>query len=577
MADAMSTGSSLIGRTFGQYRVESRLGAGGMATVYLANQESIGRKVAIKVLPDQFTHDPTFIERFKREVQVIARLQHPRIVPVYDYGEIDHQPYIVMAYMAGGTLREKIKDGPMSLAVVVKLIDQIADALDFAHSQGIIHRDFKPGNVLLDNQGNAYLADFGIAKINEASVQLTGSGVVGTPSYMAPEMIDKAEAAPSVDIYALGVTAYEMLTGEQPFFGETPLRVMMAHATDRVPDVRGKRPDLPAAVTHVINRVMAKKPETRYQSAREFADMLRRAAEGGTVQPFAEAGPPDTMMLEQAEMAQQLAPTAERPAAEATVPESGWSSAPAGTPPPPGPAIPAPGFGPYPSSPAAPAKKGGCSPVVIAIVAGVVLISGACIAIFFGGAILSALGGSEEVATATPEPQGGFVVINNSDQPICQVYAAGSGASELDDGLISGNNPIQPGQERHFALGGPDSYTLVAEPCNGDALRQFVDSIALSTSGPAYRYTVSGSYNATLVIANDSSLRICYFYVSSPDNSIWGPDQFSAEQTLNPGGSFSLLLPAGSWDTRGETCEEDTNWEEYGLPVEGEYTWTLTD
>jgi len=178
----------LVGRTLGQYEIIGEIGHGGMADVYRAVQPSIGREVAIKVLPAHFLQDRTFLERFMREVKVIAQLQHPRILPVYDFGEQDGLPYIVMAYMPGGTLADRIREAPggLPLDAVAHYVTQIAEALDYAHRRNIIHRDFKPSNVLLDDEENAYLADFGIAKVTEATAQLTGSGIVGTPAYMAP-------------------------------------------------------------------------------------------------------------------------------------------------------------------------------------------------------------------------------------------------------------------------------------------------------------------------------------------------------------------------------------------------------
>lgn len=271
--------SEFDGKMLGQYQIRRQLGQGGMATVYLAYQPAIERTVAIKIMPRHFLHDPNFLERFQREVKVIARLQHPRIVPVFDYGQIDEQPYIVMAYMNAGTLADRMEQGPLPLDEVVRLVEQIAEGLDHAHGEGVIHRDFKPSNVLLDKGGNAHLADFGIAKISESTAALTGSSIVGTPAYMAPETANAGEVSPAVDIYALGVTLYQMLTGQHPFQADTPLRVMIAHIRDPLPDLRAVRPDLPPGVAAVIQTAMAKDPAGRYQTAGEMARALRTAAE----------------------------------------------------------------------------------------------------------------------------------------------------------------------------------------------------------------------------------------------------------------------------------------------------------
>ena len=290
--------SDMTGKTIGQYEIHEEIGRGGMATVYRATQTSIGRTVAIKILPPNFMQDRTFLERFNREVQVIALLQHRSILPVYDYGEDDGQPYIVMAFMEGGTLSDRIRKGPMTFNDALRTITQIAEGLDYAHSQGIIHRDFKPSNVLLDGQGNAYLADFGIAKVSEATMQLTGSGVIGTPAYMAPEMFRKGDLTTAADVYALGITLYQMLTGHLPYEAETPVQFMMSHVNDPVPDVLSERPELPGGVHSVIEKAMAKVPENRFQTAASMAEAFLMADSGGTMP-----------MPAQDELAQPVAPT----------------------------------------------------------------------------------------------------------------------------------------------------------------------------------------------------------------------------------------------------------------------------
>ncbi len=273
---------NLSGELLGKYRIVSRIGKGGMATVYRATQPGVERDVAIKVLPPQFLHDDNFLRRFEREAQAIARLQHPRILPIYDYGEHDGLPYIVMAYMPGGTLADTIRysGGGLSPDDTVRLVDQIAEALDFAHSKGIIHRDFKPSNVLLDEVDNVYLADFGIAKVMGATAQLTGSAILGTPAYMAPEMADPVGVSHLIDIYALGVTVYQMLAGDLPDEATTPMGILLAHTSEPIPNIHDERPGLPEGVQRVIERAMAKDPAYRYQSAIALANDLRAALAG---------------------------------------------------------------------------------------------------------------------------------------------------------------------------------------------------------------------------------------------------------------------------------------------------------
>lgn len=284
---------SLIGQTLGKYTIRRELGRGGMAAVFLAYQEDMDREVAIKVLPREFMYDQTFLERFKREARAIARMTHPRILPVHDYGEDQGWTYIVMAHMGGGSLSDQIRRFPngMPLADITIITRQIAEAMDYAHNQGVIHRDLKPSNVLLDPAGNVYLADFGIAKVVEATAELTGSGVVGTPAYLAPEMAKPGGLSPLVDIYALGVMLYQMLTGRQPYQADTPIGIMMAHVTQPVPDAREMRPGLTAGIQAVIEQTMAKEPEDRYQSACDVADALEAT--------IIEAAPEDIVAAEE--------------------------------------------------------------------------------------------------------------------------------------------------------------------------------------------------------------------------------------------------------------------------------------
>lgn len=269
--------SELVGHDLGQYHITEEIAKGGMATVYLARQKNITRNVAVKVLPRNFTHDDTFIERFNREVKVIAALQHPHILPVYDFGEYDDMPYIVMAYIDGGTLAERIAQGAMPMPDVLELTRQMADALDFAHSKDIIHRDIKPGNVLLDSNGNSYLADFGLAKVRENAVDITAGNIVGTPAYMAPEQAGPGDESSRIDVYALGVLVYEMLTGELPYGGDSPTQVLMAHLTQPVPNIHDSNPDLPDFLQDVIDQAMAKAPSDRYASAGALYNALANA------------------------------------------------------------------------------------------------------------------------------------------------------------------------------------------------------------------------------------------------------------------------------------------------------------
>lgn len=217
-----------------RYEVFEQLGRGGMAAVYRARDPRFKRQVAIKLLPREFLHDPNFKARFVREAQTVARLEHPAIVPVHDFGEHEGQPYLVMRHMGGGSLADWIERGPLRVEEAAAVIMRVAAALDYAHGRGVIHRDLKPGNILFDEAGHAYLADFGIAQLAEATLALTKSGVyIGTPAYMSPEQVrGDLELDGRSDVYALGIILFEMLTGRQPYTADTPAKLMMKHVLD---------------------------------------------------------------------------------------------------------------------------------------------------------------------------------------------------------------------------------------------------------------------------------------------------------------------------------------------------------
>jgi len=259
-----------------RYEIQSEIGRGGMAAVYLAYDPNFRRKVAIKLVSSNLREQLLFRERFEREARLIAKIEHPAIVPVYDYGEQDGDLYLVMRYMPGGSLAGKIKDGVFTLRAAAQIISQIAPALDAVHSQGIVHRDLKPGNILLDSFGNPAISDFGIAHFTSATSDLTGSAIIGTPSYMSPEQVrGDADLDGRSDIYALGVILFEMLTGRGPYQAKTPLGIALQHLTDPIPSIRLIRPDLPLEVERILNKAMAKDREMRYSTASELALELR--------------------------------------------------------------------------------------------------------------------------------------------------------------------------------------------------------------------------------------------------------------------------------------------------------------
>ncbi len=261
----------------GRYEIIQQLGQGGMAIVYLARDPLINRQVAIKVLPRQFTFDPQFRSRFQREAEVIATLEHASIVPVYDFGEHEEQPFIVMRYISGGTLAERIAKGALPIDEIASLFQRIGQAIDYAHSKGVIHRDIKPGNILFDSQGEASLSDFGIAKIAEATSAYTGTGtMIGTPAYMSPEQaLGEKNLTGRTDIYSLGVVLFEALSGELPFNADTPMGVAVAHINQPVPSLLDRKPNLPPAFEAVIRRALDKDPTKRFPTAAALAEAIR--------------------------------------------------------------------------------------------------------------------------------------------------------------------------------------------------------------------------------------------------------------------------------------------------------------
>jgi serine/threonine-protein kinase len=266
----------------GRYKIKSELGRSGMATVYRAFDPVSNREVAIKILPRQMLDNLVTRARFKREIRLIAKLEHPAIVPVYDVGgEDNHQPFFVMRYMSGGSLSEMIKNGRFSLRDAALVIERLAAALDHAHSQGVIHRDIKPDNVLFDTSNNPYLSDFGVAKLTESLVSATNQEVIGTPAYISPEQALGEDVDHRADIYGLGAMLYEMLTGERPFGKDTVIGLALQHVNDPVPNIMKLRPDLPGEVDVIVKKAMAKNRENRYDTALELAHELNKAAYEG--------------------------------------------------------------------------------------------------------------------------------------------------------------------------------------------------------------------------------------------------------------------------------------------------------
>lgn len=271
----------MIPKTIGRYRIKAEIGRGGMSTVYLAHDPLFERDVAIKLLPQELMHQETFRRRFDREAKVVAALDHPAIVPVYDFGEQDGQPFLVMRFMTGGSLSDRLRQGAISVQEAARIINRLAPALDEVHAHHVIHRDLKPSNILFDQRDEPYISDFGTAKFIDAQTKLTQAGnAVGTPAYMSPEQIHgEAVLDGRSDIYALGVMLFEMLTGKHPYQTNTPIGVAVKHIFEPIPRILETQPDLPAACQTVLTRVMAKNREERYPTAVSFAEAVNIVAQ----------------------------------------------------------------------------------------------------------------------------------------------------------------------------------------------------------------------------------------------------------------------------------------------------------
>jgi len=284
------------GAKIGQYLVEKKIGEGGMGAVFLADQPSIHRRVVLKVLSTGLAGDREMLERFKREVDIIAQLEHPHILPVYDFGVVEGDPYIVMRYMGGGSLHDLLKARSLGRDELMAILDHVAEALDYAHERDIIHRDLKPGNVLLDDSHNGYLADFGLAKTMEGSRDLTKTGsVLGTPAYMSPEQARGEHLDARSDIYSFAIMAFEALSGAKPFEAKTPMEFIRKHLSEPPRSIRTLARDLPPEVDGAMNRALAKDPNARPAKASIFMQELRDSLAGraapAAMAPAAAPGP----------------------------------------------------------------------------------------------------------------------------------------------------------------------------------------------------------------------------------------------------------------------------------------------
>src|SRR5262245_60241571 len=280
----MATQNTLTGTLFaGRYRVTRKIGGGGMADVYLAEDQELGRRVAIKILHNRYANDEQFVERFRREATHAAGLSHPNIVAIFDRGEADGSYFIVMEYVEGRTLKELIRSrGPCPIPVAIAYTRQILSALRYAHRSGVVHRDIKPHNVIVDPEGVVKVTDFGIARAGASQMTEEGA-IIGTAQYLSPEQARGAPVDQTSDLCSTGVVLFELLTARVPFNGESPVEIAMKHIAEPPRAPSKLRPEVPEDLDLVVARALAKEPKDRYQSAAAMDSDLEAVARGGHV------------------------------------------------------------------------------------------------------------------------------------------------------------------------------------------------------------------------------------------------------------------------------------------------------
>ena len=282
------------GENVGPYRIITQLGSGGMATVYKAYHAALDRYVAIKVMHQALKEDPNFLGRFQREAKIVARLEHPHIVPIYDFSEHEGQPYLVMRFVEGETLKSRMQAGKLTLPQVIDIMRPVCQALDYAHNQGVLHRDIKPSNILITPQNGVFLTDFGLAKIAQTGEStLSQDMMVGTPQYISPEQAQgRSDLDVRTDIYSLGVVLYELLVGRVPFQADTPYAVVHDHIFTPLPMPRSLNPALPEPFERVLLKALAKERDDRYASVSDFLAALEKAATEAAQSASTVAAPP---------------------------------------------------------------------------------------------------------------------------------------------------------------------------------------------------------------------------------------------------------------------------------------------
>ena len=489
------------------YTIQAVAGRGGMGTVYRAEQASPKRLVALKLLTETAA-SPASLAAFQREANTIARLEHPHILPVYGFGETGGRPYLVLRYLSGGSVADRLKKGPIDPPTALRWMRGVADALDFAHGRGLVHRDVKPSNVLLDQTGNPYLTDFGIAG---GMLAAEGDRPSGSAPYMSPEQGRGEAVDHRADIYSLAVTLYEMLTGQRPYEAETPLGIIVRHISDPIPSARASNPAIAPAVDELLRWGMAKQPAERPQTAGEFAQLLDRAIahpQAPLRAPTALAGQSPTLLMPDAG-----APVA-RPGQSPTIMVAGAGAA------------------------AVPAARRGLSPMVL----GAMAVIGLCL---LGALVLG--GGAALMAVLAPQPTARPTAAEPLNTPVAVLTATPSGQLLADDFENPAGGFLITRQEY------PEGRVEFAE----GALRITVLVAGFEWRSPSQR-----------VDAPDVVIDVDVTQVSGPDrNELAVLCRFQADDDQAPGDTERFVAFAISgegeysiWQKRDEKIDRLVNW-----------------
>ncbi len=551
--------STYIGQDIGGYRVIEPIGTGGIAKVYKAYDPRFDRFVALKMLPEQFAEDETYLARFTQEAHIIAKLEHRHILPVYDFGEDGGVTYLAMRYLRAGTFKDILAGSPggrASLGDTVRIIGEVASALDYAHSQDVIHRDVKPSNILIDAQGDAFLTDFGIAKVLEATAHFTKTGgAVGTPAYMSPEQGAGRAVDSRSDVYSLGIVLYQALTGRVPYEADTPLAVRLAHEREPLPPPSDINPDIPEEVERVIFTALAKKPDDRFAMAGAMAQALERAA--SRVPPTL-LGEPDDLLHLSAELAEtkstdEVTHDVRRAARR---------------------------------KPSKPGRRALSPAAIGALVVGLAAL--AVIVVLLLSNVSAAQQQALDAQATASQQVGGTQEILTQEAQEAQVTATQQARDIQATATAFAGLPtatLDPTQALLFRWLAQHATETVQVSQNATATQERYEFLLTSTvialtptATPTNEPISATGGSATVTLVNNSGVTVWFVYISPvTDTSRYTSGDRLGTDTIPSGMSYTFLVPAGDYDLLAEDSGHSTLDTEWGVHLTGgsTYTWNV--